>query len=64
MKPGQRIGLYPLQEFDAMMPGPGSEESRGAAFDPALPVPRAPRRWTRWSPATAATPPVLPQARA
>jgi len=31
--------LAPSQEFVAMMSGPGSEQARGAAFGPALPVP-------------------------
>ena len=31
--------LAPSKEFVAMMSGPGSEQARGAAFGPALPVP-------------------------
>jgi uncharacterized protein (TIGR03086 family) len=41
---GQRLvlddaALAPSREFVAMMSGPGSEEARGDAFGPALPVP-------------------------
>jgi hypothetical protein len=41
---GQRLlledaSLTPSREFVAMMSGPGSDEARGDAFGPALPVP-------------------------
>lgn len=41
---GQRLSLddaalAPCREFVAMMSGPGSEQARGGAFGPALPVP-------------------------